>query len=132
MNETPLDPNPSESPGNTRRVLLSVGIIVALAAIAFVVWAYTSNEHMTSQAQNIAKAFITSSPRVETNLGKVVSVKEKNEARINGPLSGWKLDYKVVGQRSTGDVIMVLQNVNGRWNVPSAELRDSAGKVNLM
>jgi hypothetical protein len=121
------------SKGGALRLIASVGVVIALGVIAFVVWSYLQNSHMTSQAENVAATFVRSSPKVAQNLGPVVSVKETRQARVNGPLSGWKVDMNVTGQKAKGVVDMTLQNVNGEWNVPQATLDESNGKpVNLM
>jgi hypothetical protein len=121
------------SKGGMLRLLASVGVVVALGVIAFVVWSYFKNSRMTSQAEKVATTFVRSSPKVAQNLGPVVSVKQTREARVNGPLSGWKVDMDVTGQKAKGVVDMTLQNVNGEWNVPQATLDQSNAKpVNLM
>jgi hypothetical protein len=125
-------PNDS-SRGGAMRFFASIGIVIALGVIAFVVWAYIRNSHMSTQAGKVATTFVQSSPRVAQDLGTVVSVKETREARINGPLSGWTVDMNVTGKKASGVVRMTLEMVKGEWTVPSATLIEPNGKpTNLM
>jgi predicted molibdopterin-dependent oxidoreductase YjgC len=121
------------SKGGALRVAGTIGAVIALGVIAFVVWSYVRNSRMTSQAEKVASTFVRSSPKVAQNLGTVVSVKETSEARVSSPLSGWKVDMDVTGRKAKGIVDMTLQNVDGEWNVPQATLDQANGKpVNLM
>ncbi|HJU27677.1 MAG TPA: cytochrome c oxidase assembly factor Coa1 family protein [Candidatus Binataceae bacterium] len=121
------------SSGGMMRFFASIGIVVALGVIGFVVWAYIRNSHMSMQAEKFAATFVQSSPRVAQDLGSVVSVKETREARINGPLSGWTVDMDVTGKKANGVVRMTLEKVKGEWNVPRATLVEPNAKpINLM
>jgi len=121
------------SKGGALRVAGSIGAVIALGVIAFVVWSYVRNSRMTSQAEKVATTFVRSSPKVARNLGTVVSVKETSEARVSTPLSGWKVDMDVTGSKAKGVVDMTLQHVGGEWNVPQATLDPANGKpINLM
>lgn len=121
------------SKGGVMRFFATIGIVVALGVIGFVVWAYIRNSHMSVQAENVAATFVQSSPRVAQDLGPVVAVKETNEARINGPLSGWTVDMNVTGKKANGIVRMTLERAKGEWTVPQATLIEPNAKpINLM
>lgn len=123
----------SSQGGGAKRFFLSVGILVALGVIGFIVWAYIRNSHMSAQAAQVANTFVQSSPRVAQDLGPIIAVKETNEARINGPLSGWTVDLHVTGKKAAGVVRITLEKVKGEWTVPRATLIEPNTKpINLM
>lgn len=84
----------SPEPGNTARLLGSFGIVIVVAAIIFAVYTIRTHDHMASQALNLGRTFIHSSPVVEEDLGPVASMRERSEKRIAG--KGWLVDFDVL------------------------------------
>ncbi|HKV55721.1 MAG TPA: cytochrome c oxidase assembly factor Coa1 family protein [Candidatus Binataceae bacterium] len=130
---SPENQTEAETSG-TPHTIIAVVVVVAIALVAFFGFRFEHNAYMKTQAANVAKLFIKSSPNVEKNLGTVVQLTQKSEARANGAMPGWKVDFNVSGKKAQGTVEMVVRNDGGNWNVPEAKLEDrSSGKtVNLL
>lgn len=125
------DSSGESAPGNTIRLLGSVGIVVAVVIIAFVVYKIKTRDTSESQALKVATTFVRSSPVVEENLGTVSALKESNEQHVDG--QGWTVDFNVTGMKSHGTVALTLHKQNGAWTFSSAELERGHGKpTNLL
>jgi hypothetical protein len=115
---------------NSVRFFTAVGLVVLAGVIAFLVWSYIREQHLTSQAVSVATTFVRSSPRVQTDLGTVVNLEEKSADRLqmhDGALR-WHVDLNVQGKKGRGFVEVLVRSVGGEWNVPAAELREGGAK----
>lgn len=114
------------------KVAISLAIIVIGAIVIFEIYRVRRHDLLASQAIDLGETFIHSSPLVEEALGSVQTVKETREEHRSNPAPGWYVDFDVSGKRRSGVVEMRLQNANGQWHVPSAELKmGPRGPMNL-
>lgn len=114
------------------KVVISLAVIVIGAIVIFEIFRVRRHDLLASQAIDLGETFIYSSPLVEEDLGSVQTVKKTREEHRLNPAPGWYLDFDVSGKRRSGVVEMRLQNANGQWHVPSAELKTGhRGPVNL-
>jgi cytochrome oxidase complex assembly protein 1 len=114
-------------PGNIANVLGSIGIAIVVAAVIFAVYTIRTRDQMASQALNLGKTFIHSSPVVEEDLGPVASMKKRAEKRIAG--KGWIVDFDVTGTKARGSVELLMQKKAGEWTFSQADLKTGRGKT---
>lgn len=119
-----------KTPGNAKRMLGSIGIVIIVVAVAFGVYTVRSRDRMASQALHLTSVFIKSSPVVEKDLGSVISIKESSEKRVDG--RRWMVDYTVTGKKARGTVDFVLKKTDGNWGswkYLEANLKTGEGKT---
>jgi hypothetical protein len=115
------------------RGALAIFALIVICAIAAVAYYYLRGVDMAKQAETVSRSFVTSSPVVERDLGTIVKMKEISAGRMHGSANKWKVEYSAVGKKRDGAISVMVQDVNGNWNVPSAELVEAGGKpINLL
>ncbi len=111
-----------------RAVICLVALVIAVIVI-YEVYRFHRHDVLSSQAINLGKTFIHSSPVVEENLGTVKAVKETSENHRTSPVPGWYVDFDVSGKRASGVVEMRMRRTNDQWHVPSAQLQMGHSEV---
>ncbi len=114
------------------RVALAIFAIVVICGIAGVAYYYLRGVDMAKQAETVSRSFVTSSPVVERDLGTITKMKEISAGRVHGSANKWKVEYSVVGQKGSGSIYVLVQDVNGNWIVPSAELQAGGKPISLL
>ena len=96
--------NRAVTDSNSIRFFGAIGLVILAGAIAFLVWSYTRERHLTNQAVNVATTFVRSSTRVQTDLGTVVNLKEKSADRVQmrDKALRWRVDFNVEGKKGAG------------------------------
>lgn len=128
--ETPATPADS-TPSNTKRILGSIGIVIIIGVVVFVVYTITTRDRMASQALKITQTFVRSSPVVESDLGHVISLKKIGEQSVGDGWIGtrnWMVDFDVTGKKASGTVQILVKKQNGQWGFARADLRQGQSK----
>jgi hypothetical protein len=97
--------------------------------VIYEVYRFHRHDVLSSQAINLGKTFIHSSPVVEEKLGTVKAIKETSEKHRTSPEPGWYVDFDVSGKRASGVVEMRMRKTNDQWHVPSAKLQMGHSEV---